>query len=151
MNRLLLMVALLLAGCAPDITETDFFSRHPEPSETSQGDLLLAEHNEGAVSIRVLSTDGLKWGLNSLTVEAEGISSLTTTAYLDPGSSRIESPLGGSSAGPEEPVHILDPGVDGDWMIDRGAYYTAVISAEPTGGQRMTWEVPVVGQAEKVM
>ena len=119
MHRFLFIVLVLMSGCAPDITETDFFSRHPDPMETEEGDVVLAAHTEGDISIRVLSAEGLGWGFNPLLFETEGsVSELRATIFLDTGVSRIESPLGSTISGSEELVHLLDPGIDGDWILE---------------------------------
>ena len=109
---LFVFAALSLAsGCAPDITDTEFFSRHPGPEIDGDGTIVLLDHSEGASRI-TLSHDGpLRWGYNEITAEIEGsVSNVSTVLYLDTGSQRIESPIG--------PMHILDPELDGDWMIE---------------------------------
>ena len=119
MHRLLFITLVLLAGCAPDITETDFFSRHPDPLATEEGKVILASHTNDSIRIRVLSENGLHAGFNPLLFETEGdVSELTATLFLDSGITRIESPLGSTVFTSGESAHILNPGISGDWTLE---------------------------------
>jgi hypothetical protein len=112
-------MALLLGGCAPDITETDFFSRHPEDTVPVSDEVVLLDHQNGAVSIRLISEGGLRAGLNDILIESSGgATRIQLSAILDTGLHRIESPVPTEEIENGQSVFVLPPeGVDGDWLI----------------------------------
>ena len=144
--KFVLVMLVLLGGCAPDITDTEFFSRHPDPDLTPEGDIVLAEHTNGDVQIRILSPDNLKWGFNQITLETQGAyQNLSVSAFLDTGSSRIESPLGSSASVDAPLIHVLDPGIPGDWTLEV-AYSTGqgnFITVYPIVVEEDIWVQPI--------
>ncbi|NND70008.1 MAG: hypothetical protein HKN43_00355, partial [Rhodothermales bacterium] len=66
----LLAAALVVTGCAPDITDTEFFREHP--LQAPAGDVIsITEGQFGDITFRILAADSLHFGHSSFLVEAE--------------------------------------------------------------------------------
>ncbi len=57
------------AGCAPDITETDFYSLHPEQLDPQAEPVELAALSEQGLQFRALARDWLHYGSNTVWIE----------------------------------------------------------------------------------
>ena len=66
---LALLITLLLTACAPDISETDFYSQHPEEVDPNTLLVELGTETEGNLTIRVIAADALHLGHNTVWVE----------------------------------------------------------------------------------
>lgn len=91
LSALSLGALILVAGCAPDISDTDFYSLHPDPDEIGPGELVeLGSETVDGVVITLLTRDTPHTGVNELYVRAsEGgvpVSEATTSAVA-----RVES------------------------------------------------------------
>ncbi len=78
-------VLILVAGCAPDISETDFYSLHPDPDEVGPGTLVeLGSETVDGVHVTLFAREAPHVGVNELYVRAsEGgvvIDEATTSA-----------------------------------------------------------------------
>ncbi len=135
-NAAALAVLLVLAGCAPDITETDFFSRHPEPSEApDDAPRLLGERTVDGVSVALLTRGNLHAGYNRMLVrlrhaDTDAIIPAATVQLIPTrrdGATEIPAPL-------DPAVHYE---ADDDGLMEAGAYFI-----QPPGGEQI-WDVAV--------
>ncbi len=62
MTRILALAVLLIAGCAPDITDTDFFREHLADTSLEEPSIELGVIQDGTLTIRVTSPDSLRAG-----------------------------------------------------------------------------------------
>ncbi|MEZ4703418.1 MAG: FixH family protein [Rhodothermales bacterium] len=136
----LLLGTLVLGGCAPDITETDFFSRHPDPSEAQEDDLprLLGQQTLEGWDLALLSRGEIHAGYNHLLVRLNrsGTDEHATSARLQLIPTREED--GSTIAAPvESPLPV-----EAD---DSGYFSVPVLFLQPKG-PTFTWQVAVVAQ-----
>jgi len=111
---------LVLTGCAPDITETDFFSRHPEDIQTGPSEVVLLDHQQNGVQIKLTAGKTLHWGPNTVQVESSGNpTNIRISAYLDTGTDLISSPIPYSEYDNNPLIFVTAPdGVEGTWMLE---------------------------------
>lgn len=65
----------LFVGCSPDITETEFYSRHPEEEPAVEtGPQLVGESIVGGVAISLFRTGLVQSGRNTLLVQVNNVS-----------------------------------------------------------------------------
>ncbi len=69
MIRTAIFVMLLVAGCAPDITETDFFREHPIETDPVETSVELGVLEDGRLAMRLIASDSLHTGINTIWVE----------------------------------------------------------------------------------
>ena len=66
-----LLAGIQSAGCAPDISDTDFYSRHPDPVDAQPtGPVLLEKKAASGVALAVLRNDQVHAGYNELILRA---------------------------------------------------------------------------------
>ncbi|MBO6575688.1 MAG: FixH family protein [Rhodothermales bacterium] len=127
MKRILLtLFGLSLVGCAPDITETDFFSRHPD-APVGDESVEVTSVQDGALELRVTAPRPLQWGHNLISLEAfaggdpAGAEATVTPYFLVEGD-RIPVPFDPVTlrSGDEPAVlYLLEPvELDGRWVLD---------------------------------
>lgn len=63
------LLLLAGAGCAPDITETDFYSLHPEQLDPQLDAVELAARSEQGLDFRLLAPEPLGIGANTVWIE----------------------------------------------------------------------------------
>ena len=134
--RILHIVLLFsLGGCAPDITETDFYSRHPEGDLPGDELVTVGQFEQSGLSFTLLAETGLHWGPNRILVEAESndgmpilSGNVDVSAVWVTGARELPPPYGEGSASStndddqfEILIHLLEPiGEDGSWNLDVG-------------------------------
>ena len=69
MIRTAIFVMLLVAGCAPDITDTDFFREHPIETDPRDTSVELGLLEDGPLEIRLTASDSLRIGINTISAE----------------------------------------------------------------------------------
>ncbi len=130
MIRILLVIVCFLTGCAPSITDTDFFREHPaDPEDTS---VALAVIRDGRLSINLMAPDSLRMGASILWVEAavDGVpvsdGDFRVLSKWAAGARTVSSPLGAvklvrtDRPGRFEgaPLFIAPHGKEGDWQLE---------------------------------
>ena len=115
-----LAALLLLAGCAPDITETDFYNRHPDPSTSGPTEIVLLDHRDTQGSIKLISDAPLHWGPNTIQVQTSGsVSNVELAVVLDTGSDLISSPIPSVQSDTEVVVFVTPPSeTNGSWQLE---------------------------------
>lgn len=91
----LLTFGLTIAGCSPDITETEFYSRHPDPASLEPPALRsLGVASEGDFEVELLTRTDPHAGHNVLSVRASraGAPVETATLQLQPVLDGVPSP-----------------------------------------------------------
>ena len=71
MIRAAMLVMLLVAGCAPDITDTDFFREHPIETDPEDTSVELGVLEDGPLAIRLTASDSLRIGINTISAEVK--------------------------------------------------------------------------------
>ena len=66
MIRISLLILLFLTGCAPNITDTDFFREHPPQTDSRDASTELGIIKDGHLTIRMIASDSLRMGSNIL-------------------------------------------------------------------------------------
>lgn len=80
-TTVLIFLAVIFYGCAPDITETDFFREHP--TGVSGGALIsLAEIESGGFTFDILAPDSLHVGHSPIFIEIREGSDVVTNASV---------------------------------------------------------------------
>ncbi len=82
MIRAVILVMLLVAGCAPDITDTDFFREHPMETDPDDTSMELGILEDGSLLIRLTASDSLRTGINTLWAEVTADHSPVSDADL---------------------------------------------------------------------
>ena len=77
------ILLLFLAGCAPDIAETDFFSQHPEEIDPESLWVELGTASENGLAFRVLAPEGLQVGYSTVWVEIREGETLVSAGTID--------------------------------------------------------------------
>lgn len=131
---------LLLAGCAPDITETDFFSRHPDPNEMKGSELTLIDHTQDGTRLLLVSEGNLGWGFNAISIrEAVGWTSIDPSLVYESATQTwrapIESSIESSDDGDTAFVYAMPP------PVESGQWYLVVEGATSAGS--LALRVPV--------
>ena len=122
---------LLSAGCAPDITETEFFREHPEETDPSETFVELGQQTDGALTFRLLAPDSLHIGHSTVWIEASqgetpvSTGRFTLTPTWETGTRVLVSPEASASAAATEvdgrfegiPFFLQPVGEDGYWML----------------------------------
>jgi len=127
MRRRTLPIALILLlfalGCAPDITETDFFSRHPDPDELKGSELVLVDHAQEGTRLLLVSEGNLGWGFNAISIqEAEGWTSINPVLVFESATqiwrAPIESSIQAIEDGDTAFVYAMPPpNASGQWYL----------------------------------
>lgn len=122
-----LLLLLLVAGCAPDISETEFFKMHPVPGDNASDDVVLVDHVEAGTQLTLVAEEPLGWGFNRFRIEAsEGWQSFTPMLVFETTTRIWRSPI--------EPVLTDDSGViyavppmeeEGSWFLEIDGVTTA--------------------------
>jgi len=112
-------ILLFLAGCAPDISETDFFSQHPDPNATTGQEVILVDHSANGARLLITSEGQLGWGFNALSVqESDGVSNLDVSLVYETATQAWFSPLGSVISDSEAVVYAVPPQEgDGSWVL----------------------------------
>ncbi|MGB1048783.1 MAG: FixH family protein [Rhodothermales bacterium] len=115
-----LLLLLLVAGCAPDISETEFYKMHPVPGDNASDDVVLIDHVEAGTQLTLVAEEPLGWGFNRFRIEAsEGWQSFTPMLVFETQTRIWRSPI--------EPIMTDDSGVvyavppmedDGTWYLE---------------------------------
>lgn len=71
MIRALIFFALFMTGCAPSITDTDFYRKHPPETDPLDTSVELGIIQDGPLTIHLTAPDSLRMGSNILWVEAK--------------------------------------------------------------------------------
>lgn len=129
--RITLAFLVLATGCAPDITETDFYSRHPENSAAGSEETTLGQNTINGVTVTVLASEALHVGPNVILVEtALGANPITSgtvqvSARWITNARELDPPFGRASASVTDddnrfqiPVYLLEPVDEGHWVLD---------------------------------
>ena len=125
---LVTVVAVALTGCAPDITETDFYSLHPDPATPVADIQTLGTNSDGSVEITLLAREDPHVGYNVLLVRAsrQAVPITKATVQVVPRTGSLTAPLV-SPALVEADVdgylgvgaHFLQPkGTSQSWTVD---------------------------------
>ena len=133
MRRYAVLGALLLlgAGCAPDITETDFYREHPEETDPRETFVELGTQSDGGMTFRLLAPDSIRIGHSTVWIEAaQGetpVSSgrFTITPRWVNETRTLISPLAAALATTTEvegrfegvPFFLQPAGENGHWML----------------------------------
>lgn len=140
-----IVTLLLAAGCAPDIAETDFFSRHPDEPLGGEADIVeLGSATVDGVEVRLLSESELTTGPNTILVEAIDAGtpvrsgSVTAVARWIGVDRELVPPFGRASVDTpndadqfELLVHLLQPvGDAGNWVLDLTMEFGSGTSSE---------------------
>lgn len=142
---------LLVAGCAPDITETDFYREHPDESAAGPEFVDLGTLTVGGQSVAVQANNELAAGWNTLRLRSSDAD--LSGWLLDPvfraGSTTVTSPFPAAvpyrtEDGWQADVFFLQPpGLEGEWSVEvRGA--DAALSVT-VGVSLWVQQVPEVG------
>lgn len=125
----LLGIALMLvmAGCAPDITETDFYKMHPDPNESAGDEVILLDHVGSGTQLTLVAEEPLGWGFNRFRVEAaEGWQSFTPMLVFETSTAVWRSPLAGQVEGDDGIVYAIPPpDEEGTWFLELEGITTA--------------------------
>ncbi len=117
---LLLVPLIFVAGCAPDIAETDFYSMHPDPDAGSAAEVVLLDHVESGTQLTLVAREALGWGFNAFRVEAaEGWQSISPALVYEVGASRWTSPLSSEISDGAGVMYAVPPPVEGgEWFLE---------------------------------
>jgi hypothetical protein len=141
-----IILLLLAAGCAPDITETDFYSRHPDEPIGGSELVTIGSASVAGYSVEVLSESDLHIGPNTLLVEITSggqpvvSGSVSARALWSSNVRDLEPPFGHDEASVandddrfELNVYFLEPvGEEGQWTLEIG-----VDGTESAGSSRI--------------
>ena len=100
MNRIILSITLFLTGCAPSITDTDFFREHPTETDSEDSLVEFGVLTDRQLSIHLSAPDSLRLGSSLLWAEATVDGSPAVEGKIDvlarwvKGTRIIPSPLG---------------------------------------------------------
>ena len=85
-------VLSFFSGCAPDITETDFYSRHPDEIASGPSEVMLLDHQNNGVEIKLTTEKALQWGPNTIEIESTGNpTNVELAVFLDTGAALLTS------------------------------------------------------------
>ncbi len=132
MMRIFVLWIFLFVGCAPNITETDFFREHPEDTNLEDTVLELAVIRDGNLTITLTAPDSLHVGTSRVWLEASMNGTPLSTgrfSFLPRWISEthmILSPLGAVSLLPMDkaghfegtPTFIPPNGEEGEWQLE---------------------------------
>lgn len=69
-NILIVIIGLVwMHGCAPDISETEFFSEHPEAVDAGSNVIELGQENSNGLTFRLLAPEALHIGYSTVWIE----------------------------------------------------------------------------------
>ncbi|NNE35303.1 MAG: FixH family protein [Rhodothermales bacterium] len=138
-TRLSVLGAILLASaCSPDITETDFYSRHPDDAPSvEEGPVVVGEQTVDGITVSLLRTEVLHAGYNDLMVRLEesngaaisnariAIAAIASRASIDYEPLSFGSPVVGSSDGTADVGVLLlqTAESDVDWTLNVAATF----------------------------
>ncbi len=119
------------AGCAPDITETDFFQGHPEVMELGDAFVELGRQTEGGLTFRLMAPDSIRIGHSTVWIEvSQGGAALssgrfTMTPHWVTEARTLVAPLSEASATAGEidgrfegvPFFLQPVGEEGRWEL----------------------------------
>ena len=85
MKRILFACAGLiwLSGCAPDISETEFFREHPEAVDTGSNFIELGQASSDGLTFRLLAPEALHVGYSTVWIEILQEGTQVTTGSVD--------------------------------------------------------------------
>ncbi|MEM6646134.1 MAG: FixH family protein [Bacteroidota bacterium] len=126
---------VLLTACAPDITETDFYQRHPDPSELEPPEAMtIAESTADGFTLTLAAREALHAGYNRVlvkVVEGEAVVPFATV--------QLRATLGDRTA-PVDRASVGEPDEDG--FVEAGVYFL-----QPKG-EAQTWALELAVAAE---
>ena len=130
-TSILILLAVILYGCAPDITETEFFRGHPS-GDTGGSLIALGGITTGGLTFNVLAEDSLHFGHSPLLIEV-----VQGTDTLSSGSITVSSRWVTED-------RILDM-PDGDLVSstnEEGQFETEAFFLQPSG-EDGSWELVI--------
>jgi len=115
-----LLLLLLVAGCAPDIAETDFYKMHPQPGDHASDDVVLLDHSEAGTQLTLVAEEALGWGFNRFRIEAStGWQSFTPALVYETPTRIWRSPLQPTVSEESGVVYAVPPLEEsGDWIFE---------------------------------
>lgn len=115
-----LLLLLLLAGCAPDITETDFYRMHPSPDEGAGAEVVLLDDAAGSGRLTIVSEAPLGWGFNAIRLaQMDGWRTVDPELVFETATRRWTSPVRSALDGSDGVVYAFPvPGSEGDWFLE---------------------------------
>lgn len=118
LTRLLLL--LLVAGCAPDITDTEFYKMHPQSGDNTVDDVILLDHAEAGTRLTLVAEEPLGWGLNRFRVEAaEGWQSFSPMLVFETATTVWRSPIEAVVEGDAGIMYAIPaPNEEGKWFLE---------------------------------
>ena len=145
------VLALLFAsGCAPDITETDFYSMHPDPDEQQGSQVVLVDHSENGTRLTLVADDALGWGFNTFRVEAaDGWQSFAPMLVYETATERWSSPIAATVTDDAGVMYAVPPAAgDGQWFLEVNGQTTQgpVSIRTEVSVQEAIWVQPDTGQ-----
>ncbi len=170
MMRIFVLGVFLLAGCAPNITETNFFQEHPEDTNLEEMPIQLGIIRDGNLTITLTAPDSLQVGTRKVWLEATmdgaplSSGSFTLLPRWIAGTQIILSPLGETNLVPTDrsgyfegtPTFIPPNGEEGSWQLEvtyeargKSGQVIVPISIQPsiwvqyTDGYSISWVQPV--------
>ncbi|MXZ17253.1 MAG: hypothetical protein F4069_09190 [Rhodothermaceae bacterium] len=131
MIRTTLFFVVFLAGCAPSITDTDFFREHPTETNPENTLVELGVIEDGRLTIHLSAPDSLRVGASILwaeaTVDGSPVSggSFTVLARWVAGTRMVVSPLGAVKLADSDtpgrfegiPLFVAPHGDEGHWQL----------------------------------
>ncbi|GAB5520797.1 MAG: hypothetical protein RhofKO_30480 [Rhodothermales bacterium] len=125
----------LLTACAPDITETDFYQRHPDPSEAEAPEVMpLAETTADGFTLTLAAREAPHAGYNRLLVKVAEGQTVVPSATV-----QFEATIGDRTA-PVDAITTTEPDEDG--FVEAGVYFL-----QPKGDAQ-TWQLNLTVAAE---
>jgi len=117
---LVLGILLMPTGCAPDITETDFYKMHPQPGDTVADNIVLLDHVEAGTQLTLVAEEPLGWGFNQFRVEsAEGWQSFSPMLVFETATAVWRSPIEAQLTSDAGVMYaVRPPNEDGQWFLE---------------------------------
>ena len=111
---------LVMVGCAPDITETEFFKMHPDPGDNAGDDVILLNHSESGTQLTLVAEEPLGWGFNRFRVEAaEGWQTFSPMLVFETATTVWRSPIEAQVNDGSGVVYAVPPpDEDGTWYLE---------------------------------
>ena len=111
---------IMMVGCAPDITETDFFRMHPEPGDNAADDVVLLDHSESGTRLTLMAEEPLGWGFNRFRVEAsDGWLSFSPMLVFETATAVWRSPIDAQVNSEAGVVYAVPPpDEEGTWYLE---------------------------------
>jgi len=115
-----LLLLLLVAGCAPDIADTEFYKMHPQPGDNAADDVVLLDHTEAGTQLTLVAEEPLGWGFNRFRIETSaGWQSLSPMLVFETATAVWRSPIEAQVSDEAGIVYAVPPpNEEGQWFLE---------------------------------